>query len=63
MAETVMKEPSAREAADLRAEIDRMLAEIDEVRAQMRRDDEEIERSRARTQAILTNLNALFAKW
>jgi hypothetical protein len=59
----VMMEPTASEAAELRGEIDRLLAEIDGLRAKMRLDDEEIERSRARTQARLTELQAMFAKW
>jgi molecular chaperone GrpE (heat shock protein) len=63
MAETVTMEPTASEAAELRAEIDRMLAEIDQLRDKMRRDDVEIELSRKRTQAILADLQLMFQQW
>jgi hypothetical protein len=63
MAETVTMELTASEAAELRSEIDQMLAEIDQLRDKMRRDDVEIELSRARTQAILADLQSMFQRW
>ncbi len=59
MAKTVTMEPTASEAAALLAEIKQAYAEMDLLRERMRREDREIERSRARTQAILDHLEAM----
>jgi hypothetical protein len=63
MAETATMEPSASEAAQLMAEIKQAFAEMDLLREQIRRDNQEIERSRVRTQAILDSLNSMFKEW
>jgi hypothetical protein len=36
---------------------------MDLLREQIRRDNQEIERSRVRTQAILDSLNSMFKEW
>jgi hypothetical protein len=62
MAESVTMEPTGREAAELLAEIRLAFAEMDLLREQMRRDNLEIERSRARTEATLANVDAILKK-
>jgi thiamine biosynthesis lipoprotein ApbE len=62
MAETVMTEPTASETAQLLAEIKKAFAEMDRLREQMRRDDLEIERSRAQTGANLASVDAILKK-
>ena len=59
MAKAVTMEPTASESAALLVEIKQALAEMDLLREQMRCDDSEIARSRARTQAILDHLDAM----
>jgi hypothetical protein len=59
MAKAVTMEPTASESAALLAEIKQAFADMDLLREQMRRDGTEIERSRARTQAILDHLDAI----
>jgi hypothetical protein len=59
MAQVVTVEPAAGEAANLRAEIEAAFDEMDRLREEMRRDNTEIERSRARTQSILDRLRTL----
>jgi hypothetical protein len=59
MAKAVIMEPTAGETAALLAEIKQAFADMDLIREQMRRDGREIERSRARTQAILDHLEAI----
>jgi hypothetical protein len=47
------------EAGDVQAAINAIIEEIDRLRAQMSRDEEEIERSRTRTRAMLSQLAAM----
>ena len=49
-------EPTGGEAAELPAAIERCFAEMDELRAQMRRDQAEIEASGSRTDAMLAEI-------
>jgi hypothetical protein len=56
MDKTLLAEPTAEEAARMRTEIAECLAEIKKLRDRMRRDQVEIEKSRARTRAMLADL-------
>ncbi|MCP4655199.1 MAG: hypothetical protein GY856_07240 [bacterium] len=53
-----LAEPTPDEATELQAGIARSIAEIEELREQMRRDQAEIEESSARTDVILNNVLA-----
>ena len=59
MDKAVTRDATPSETAALLAEIQHALADMDQLREQMRRDSTEIERSRARTQAILDHLEAI----
>lgn len=50
---------AAINAGDVQAAINAIIEEIDRLRAQMSRDEEEIERSRTRTRAMLSQLAAM----
>ena len=57
MSETLTSEMTADDAK-LKAAIEKIFAELDHEREQMKRDQEEIERSRVRTRAMLAQLKA-----
>ena len=59
MAKAVIVEPTMKETEALLAEIKNAHDEMDSLRERMRHDGREIERSRARTRAILDHLNRL----
>jgi hypothetical protein len=59
MAETMPMEPTASEAADLRVQIEKAFTEMELLRQQMRRDHADIERSHARTEAMLRELDEI----
>ena len=61
MEKTLTLEPSEHEAAQMQAGISRCIAEIDELREEMRRDEEAIERSSERTDAILAEIAEVLA--
>jgi hypothetical protein len=58
MHKKLLAEPSAEEAARMRTEIAECLTEIKKLRDRMRGDQVEIEKSRARTRAMLAHLQA-----
>ncbi len=58
MEKTLALEPTAEEAAELQAALARSIAEMDELRRRMRSDQAEIEKSAARTRAMLVDLSA-----
>jgi len=55
----VLTMPSAEDAAQLKLTLSQCITEIDRLRELMRRDDIEIERSRARTWEILAEIKAM----
>lgn len=59
MDKTLTAEPSAREAREMIAAIARYVAEIDRLREEMHREQQAIEASGARTDAILAEIAEL----
>ncbi len=59
MEEVLTAEPSAREAGEMIAAITRYIAEIDNLREEMHRDEKAIDESRKRTDAILAEIAEL----
>jgi uncharacterized coiled-coil DUF342 family protein len=59
MAEALAAKPSAREAREMVAAIARYIAQIDALREEMHRDDEAIDASSKRTDAILVEIAEL----
>ncbi len=62
MEKTLTLEPGDQEAVQMHAAIDRCIAEIDDLREEMRREGEAIERSGERTDAILTEIAEVLAE-
>jgi hypothetical protein len=56
MEKTSTVQPTDKEVVRLEAAIDQCLTEIDRLREQMKNDQDEIEKSRAKTSAILAQL-------
>ncbi len=59
MDKTLAAEPSAREASEMIGAITRYIAEIDKLRDEMSRDQEAIDKSGERTDAILAEITEL----
>ena len=62
MEKTLTFEPSDQEAVQVQAAIARCIAEIDDLREEMQREGEAIERSSERTDAILTEIAEVLAE-
>ncbi len=62
MNKTIAAVPSAEEAAELYAAIDKVLGKIDKLRVKMRRDDAVIEESSRATRVMLADLADLLAE-
>ncbi len=58
MSKTLTLEPTAEDASELQAAIDRCIAEMKQLRKKMRKDQAEIEESAAETRQILSDLTA-----
>ena len=58
MDNTLIAEPTAEEAVQIQQAILQQLAEVERLRGRMQRDQVEIEASRARTDAMLTRIQA-----
>ena len=58
MDNTLTAEPTAEEAAQMQKVIQHYLAEIEQIRERMQRDQAQIEASGARTDAMLTRIQA-----
>ena len=62
MEKTLAIEPGKQEAAQMQEAIARYIAEIDDLREEMRRESEAIERSSERTDAILGEIAEVLAE-
>jgi hypothetical protein len=62
MDKTLPLDPTHREDTEMEAAFGRCIAEIDELRAEMRRDEEAIGRSSERTDAILAEIDEALAE-
>lgn len=62
MEKTLAFEPSDQEAVQVQAAITRYITEIDDLREEMLREGEAIERSSERTDAILTEIAEILAE-
>lgn len=58
MDETIFEEPTGRESKQLRDAIRQSLMQIQELRERMKLDQQDIDLSRARTEAMLARLKA-----